>query len=113
MPILERLHAEIKNKSKELSSGADKGAKSVDKARNTTQKYVELLGQHTASFDSSGGKVDASNDPYIIQRNVRHHLHHQVLEENNNRQDLIAVEVMPNVALDNVRIIAGVDLAST
>lgn len=92
LPILERLHAEIKNKAKELSSGADQGAKDVDKARNNTQKYIELLGQHTAAFDASGGKIDARNDPYILQRAVYHHLHRQVLEENNNRQDLIAVE---------------------
>jgi hypothetical protein len=92
LPILGRLHAEIKNKSKELSSGADQGAKDVDKARNNTQKYIELLGQHTAAFDASGGKIDARNDPYILQRALNHHLHRQVLEENNNRQDLIAVE---------------------
>ncbi|KAI9870239.1 MAG: hypothetical protein M1830_004492 [Pleopsidium flavum] len=92
LPILERLHSEIKNKSKELSSGADKGAKDVDKTRNNTQKYIELLGQHTASFDASGGKIEPHNDPYILQRAVYHHLHKQVLEENNNRQDLIAVE---------------------
>lgn len=92
LPILERLHSEIKHKAKELSSGADKGAKEVDKSRNATQKYIELLGQHTASFESSGGKIESQYDPYIIQRSVRHHLHRQVLEENNNSQDLIAVE---------------------
>ena len=92
LPILERLHAEIKNKSKELSKGAVKGSKEVDKSRNTTQKHIELLGQHTASFSSSSGKVDAANDPYIIQRGVRHRLGKQVLEENNNRHDLLAVQ---------------------
>lgn len=92
LPILERLHVEIKNKSKELSKGAVKGAKEVDKARNTTQKYIELLGQHTASFSSSGGRVEPSNDPYILQRGVRHRLNKQVLEENNIRHDLLAVQ---------------------
>lgn len=92
LPILERLHAEIKNKSKELSKGAVKGSKEVDKSRNTTQKHIELLGQHTASFASSGGKVEPANDPYIIQRGVRHRLNKQVLEENNNRHDLLAVQ---------------------
>ena len=92
LPILERLHVEIKNKNKELSKGAAKGSKEVDKARNTTQKHIELLGQHTAAFSSSGGKVDPANDPYILQRGVSHRLHKQVLEENNNRHDLLAVQ---------------------
>jgi hypothetical protein len=92
LPILERLHTEIKNKTKELSSGAAKGSKAVDKARNASQKHIELLGQHTATFDSSGGRVDAHNDPYVIQRGIRHRLNKQILEENNNRQDLLSVQ---------------------
>ncbi|KAL8736744.1 MAG: hypothetical protein Q9166_000110 [cf. Caloplaca sp. 2 TL-2023] len=92
LPILERLHAEIKNKSKELSKGAVKGSKEVDKARNVTQKHIELLGQHTAAFTASGGKVDPSTDPYILQRGVNHRLNKQVIEENNNRHDLIEVQ---------------------
>jgi len=55
LPILDRLHKEIKAKSKELTSGVEKTAKEVDKARNSTQKHIELLGQHTAAFESSGG----------------------------------------------------------
>lgn len=92
LPILGRLHAEIKHKAKELSGGAVKGSKSVDKARNVTQKHIELLGQHTGGFSSSGGKVDSSNDPYVLQRGVNHRLHKQVIEENNNRHDLLAVQ---------------------
>jgi hypothetical protein len=92
LPILERLHKEIKNKSKELSSGAAKSAKEVEKARNATQKYIELLGQRIASFESSGGKVPPAEDPYVIQRGVYHRLYKQVIEENNNRQDLISVQ---------------------
>jgi len=92
LPILERLHKEIKNKSKELSSGAQKSAKEVEKARNATQKHIELLGQHTANYESSYGKMSASDDPYVVQRGVFHHLNKQVLEENNNKHDLIAVQ---------------------
>ncbi|KAL8799186.1 MAG: hypothetical protein Q9182_006086 [Xanthomendoza sp. 2 TL-2023] len=92
LPILERLHAEIKNKSKELAKGAVKGSKEVDKARNVTQRHIELLGQHTAAFAASGGKVDPATDPYILQRGVNHRLNKQVLEENNNRHDLIEVQ---------------------
>jgi hypothetical protein len=75
-----------------LSSGASKGAKEVDKARNTTQKHIELLGTQTTAFGSSGGKMNPSDDPYIVQRGVYHRLGKQVMEENNNRHDLIAVQ---------------------
>lgn len=92
LPILERLHKEIKNKSKELASGAGKGAKEVDKARNSTQKHIELLGQHTASYESAGGHMTSTNDPYILQRGVFHRLAKQVMEENNSRHDLISVQ---------------------
>jgi hypothetical protein len=92
LPILDRLHKEIKNKSKELASGAVKSAKEVEKARNTTQKHIELLGQQTANFESSGGKIHATEDPYIVQRGVLHRLAKQVMEENNNRHDLISVQ---------------------
>ena len=92
LPILERLHVEIKNKTKELNKGAVKGSSEVSKARNNTQKYIELLGQHTAAFSSSSGKVEPANDPYILQRGVNFRLNKQVLEENNNRHDLLAVQ---------------------
>lgn len=92
LPILERLHAEIKNKNKELTKGAGKGSKAVDKAQKTTQKHIELLGQHTAGFESTGGKVAAHEDPYVLQRGVYHRLNNQILEENNNRQDLLTVQ---------------------
>jgi len=92
LPILSRLHTEIKNKSKELINGAAKGAKGVASARNETQKYIEALGQYTATFDSSGGKIEPPNDPYLLHRGIQYRLHRQVLEENNSRQDLIAVQ---------------------
>jgi hypothetical protein len=92
LPIFERLHTEIKNKSKELTKGAGKGAKAVDKTRGISQKHIELLGQHTAAFDSSGGGIKAADDPYIIQRQVYHRLNKQIIEENNNRDDLLAVQ---------------------
>lgn len=92
LPVLDRLHKEIKNKAKELASGAQKGAKEVEKARNTTQKHIELLGQQTASFEATGGKMSPSDDPYVVQRGVLHRLSRQVLEENNHRNDLIAVQ---------------------
>ncbi|KAK0382761.1 hypothetical protein NLU13_9857 [Sarocladium strictum] len=92
LPILERLHKEIKHKAKELSGGAEKGAKEVEKARNTTQKQIELLGQHTASYDSAGGRISGHDDPYVLHRGVLHRLSAQVLTENNHHNDLIAVQ---------------------
>ena len=92
LPNLEHLHTEIKSKTKELNKGAVKGSKEVDKARNTTQKHIELLGQHSAAFSSSAAKGEPANDPYILQRGVKHRLNRQVLEENNNRHDLLAVQ---------------------
>ncbi|EPE10382.1 ph domain-containing protein [Ophiostoma piceae UAMH 11346] len=92
LPVLDRLHKEIKNKAKELASGAQKGAKEVEKARQTTQKHIELLGQNTAAFEATGGKLDSNQDPYVIGRGVLHRLNKQVLEENNHRNDLISVQ---------------------
>ncbi|KAJ5346701.1 hypothetical protein N7541_009183 [Penicillium brevicompactum] len=93
LPTLERLHKEIKNKSKELSSGASKGAKSVEKARALTQKHIELLGQNSASFDAAASnKLDQQHDPYILKRGINHRLNNQVNEENNHRQDILAVQ---------------------
>ncbi|PHH83900.1 hypothetical protein CDD83_2842 [Cordyceps sp. RAO-2017] len=92
LPILERLHKEIKHKAKELQSGAQSGAKEVEKLRNTTQKHMELLGQQTASFDSAGGRFHGSDDPYVLLRGVLHRLGNQVVAENNHRNDLVAVQ---------------------
>ncbi|KLU88623.1 PH domain-containing protein [Magnaporthiopsis poae ATCC 64411] len=92
LPILERLHKEIKHKSKELAHGAQKSAKEVEKARNITQRHIELLGQQTAGFESTGGKFDPAHDPYVIHRGVMYRLNKQVMEENNHRNDLIAVQ---------------------
>lgn len=86
------MHKEIKHKAKELASGAAKGAKEVEKARNNTQKHIELLGQQTASYESAGGKISAHDDPYVIRKGVVHRLQKQVLEENAHRGDLIAVQ---------------------
>lgn len=72
--------------------GAVKNAKEVEKARNATQKYIELLGQRIAGFESSGGKVPPAEDPYVIQRGIYYRLNKQVIEENNIRQDLISIQ---------------------
>lgn len=92
LPMFERLHKEIKNKTKELTKGAGKGSKAVDKARQETQKHIELLGKNIAASGTSAGSVKANEDPYILHRGVNHRLHKQVLEENNNRSDLIEVQ---------------------
>ena len=75
-----------------MIKGAGKGSKAVEKARQATQKQIELLGQHAATFDSTGGKVGPNDDPYVLNRGVRHRLNRQIMEENANRQDLLAVQ---------------------
>lgn len=92
IPILDRLHKEIKHKSKELLSGAVKGAKEVEKARNITQKHIELLGSQTSNYQSSAASLKSAEDPYVVHRGIIHRLHKQVLEENTNRHDLIQVQ---------------------
>lgn len=92
LPMLERLYKEIKSKGKELDSGAAKQSKAVDKARNASQKHIELLGQYTATFDSAGARVDAAHDPYVLQRGINHRLNQQILDENNSRNDLLTVQ---------------------
>lgn len=92
LPIFSRLHTEIKNKTKELNKGVGKQSKAVDKARNASQKHIELLGQHTAAAETTAGSVKAADDPYILQRQIYHRLNKQVQEENNNRDDMISVQ---------------------
>ena len=92
LPVLERLRKEIKHKAKELHSGAQSGAKEVDKLRNATQKHIELLGQQTASYDSAGGRLNGHDDPYVIRRGVLFRLGNQVATENNHKNDLVAVQ---------------------
>jgi hypothetical protein len=92
LPTFDRLHSEIKNKQKELDKGAGKASKAVDKARNTSQKHIELLGTSASTFDSRGGNVKATEDPYIVQRGVYHRLNKQVIEENNNRDDMLSIQ---------------------
>ena len=92
LPQLERLHKEIKAKNKEINSGAAKGAKAIDNARNSSQKHIELLGTHAGNFDSRGGHVPAHHDPYIIQRQIHYRLNKQIIEENNHRNDILTVQ---------------------
>lgn len=92
LPILDRLHKEIKHKAKELASGAQAGAKEVEKLRNVTQKHIELLGQRAAAFDSHGAKIDSHDDPYVVRRGVTHRLNNQVIAENNHHNDLVSVQ---------------------
>ena len=92
LPVLERLHAEIKEEAKKLSSSAGKSSKAVESARQASQKHIELLGSHTATMDSQAGRVEARNDPYVLQRGVNHRLNRQILEENNNKADVLNIQ---------------------
>ena len=93
LPVLARLHGEIKAKHKELTGGAGKAAKAVDAAQNASQAAIELLGEKAAAYDSaSNAQLAAAHDPYVLHRGIQHRLHRQVLEENNGRRDLVAVQ---------------------
>lgn len=92
LPMFQRLHSEIKDKSKALQSGAGKSSKAVEASRSATQKHIELLGHHTASFDSSGGRAEARNDPYVLHRQIYYRLNKQINDENNNKADILAVQ---------------------
>lgn len=88
LPALERVHKELKAKFKELESGSAKQAKAVDKSRVATQKYIDLLTHHS----TASGKVEPSNDPYLLQRGIYHRLNLQINDENNARSDLLTVQ---------------------
>lgn len=92
LPILDRLHKEIKAKSKEVMNSAGKSAKEVEKARNITQKHIEQLGQQAAAYESAGARMNPSEDPYVLQRGIYFRLNKQVMEENNHHNDLIHVQ---------------------
>ncbi|KAI5790443.1 PH domain protein [Pyronema domesticum] len=103
LPILERLHKEIKDRQKHVAEECERKAKAVAKARNSTQNQVELLGTWTSAFDGLGGadgkltkipdgKMKPENDPFLLKKGVIKRLEKQVLEENAQRQDLIGVQ---------------------
>ncbi|KAK3955050.1 hypothetical protein QBC32DRAFT_230925 [Pseudoneurospora amorphoporcata] len=89
---LKSLHNEIKDYSKRLSHGLSKGAKAVEKSRNTTQKHIELLGQHVASFGASGVELTPADDPYVLRQGVIYRLYHQIQDENVHRTELITAQ---------------------
>ncbi|KAK3402126.1 hypothetical protein B0T20DRAFT_403514 [Sordaria brevicollis] len=89
---LKNLHNEIKDYSKRLAHSLNKGAKAVEKSRNTTQKHIELLGQHVASFGASGAELTPTDDPYVLYQGVIYRLNHQILDENNHRVELITAQ---------------------
>ncbi len=74
--------------------GAQKSAREVEKARNTTQKHIELLGQQTAAFESTGGRGwRPHEDPYVVRRGGRASAQPaSLLEENNHHNDVVAVQ---------------------
>lgn len=92
LPMLERLHKEVRSKAKELDSSAGKQSKAVEKARNNSQKHIELLGQFSGTSDAKGANIGAADDPYLLQRGIRYRLNQQIQEENNSRDDLLAVQ---------------------
>ncbi|VUC38002.1 unnamed protein product [Clonostachys rosea] len=109
LPVLDRLHKEIKAKSKELANGAIKGAKEVEKLRGLTQKQIEFLGQQTAAYDAVSGKLNSIDDPYVLRRGVLYRLTAQCAAENNHHNDLVVVQ--HNFATFEARIISIIQQA--
>lgn len=90
---LKNLHNEIKDYSKHLSHGLNKSAKAVEKARNTTQKHIELLGQHVASFGVANNvEITPADDPYVLRQGIIHRLYKQISDENIHRTELITAQ---------------------
>lgn len=89
---LKNLHNEIKDYSKRLSHSLNRGAKAVEKSRNTTQKHIELLAQHVASFPASGADLTPADDPYVLRQGVIHRLYRQISDENSHRTELITAQ---------------------
>lgn len=93
LPVIEKLKGEIKAKSKQLKSGSTKASKSLSKARENTQKHIEMLGQYAAAFDSSSkNKIEGAHDPYLLCRGVYHRLNKQITEENSNLKEVLAIQ---------------------
>lgn len=93
LPVLERLHKEIKAKAKELQGAGSKNAKQVDHARAATQKHIEMLGQQVATFDSAAGvRLEQHSDPYVLRRGITHRLNKQITEENNSHHDILEMQ---------------------
>jgi hypothetical protein len=92
VPIIGKLQSEIEHKIKDVSKGAAKDTKHIDKARNESQAYIELLGQHVVNYDAPGRKVDSHTDPYVIQRQLYYRLNKQINQENGSLQDLLEVQ---------------------
>ncbi|KAI9845539.1 MAG: hypothetical protein M1838_001688 [Thelocarpon superellum] len=93
LPIVHRLQDELKSRDKELNSGAAKGFKAVTKARVNTQTYLDLLKEKVDPSAGSGSdKVDPMTDPYVIHRGIYYRLNKQIIEENSNRQEMLAAQ---------------------
>ncbi|BFZ59768.1 hypothetical protein YB2330_000786 [Saitoella coloradoensis] len=88
---LDRLEHDVKAKIKDLKGDGSKGFKSVTKARNETEKHIELLGKHTATFGTSS-KGDVKSDPYLVHRGVQHLLAKQTEEENAQMSAMIQLQ---------------------
>ena len=112
LPILERLHKEIKDRQSHVAKECEKSAKTVAKSRNNTQQQIELLAQHSSAYESvggasagehhhhhlrlhhtnTGGKMKPENDPYLLRKGVLNRLARQVNDENAQRNELLGVQ---------------------
>lgn len=92
-PQLATLKGDIEKHLKGLKGPGLKTQKEVEKARSSTQKYIELLGQHVSSFGT--GRLEKPKnelDPYVIKREVLASLNEQVIRENTQADSIISTQ---------------------
>ncbi|ANB15192.1 Slm2p [Sugiyamaella lignohabitans] len=97
LPQLETLKGDIEKHYKGFKGPGLKGQKEVQIAKQTTQKYVESLGQHVASFGapasiSASSKSDALHDPFVEHRLALNSLQDQVSKENSQVDAIVSVQ---------------------
>lgn len=92
-PQLNTLKGDIEKHLKGLKGPGLKTQKEVEKARSSTQKFIELLGQHVSSFGT--GRLEKPKndlDPYVIKREVLASLNEQVIRENSQADSIISTQ---------------------
>lgn len=80
LPHLEQVQNDIEKHYKTLKVQGNKGIREIEKARETTQKFVEQLGKVTSSFGTR--PLTNQEDPYIIHRRVDVAVQDQIAKEN-------------------------------
>lgn len=90
LPHLEQVQADIDKHYKALKIQGGKGIKEIERARESTQKYVEQLGRVTSSFGTR--PLSYQEDPYILHRRVDAAVVDQIAKENVQAEAALGVQ---------------------